>query len=271
VTVLSLEEVRVAPDGAALVTAGISQPAAGGPVGAPTFVVRGWALGAQARALAVEIRADGKLVRVAPVREPTPDVAAAHGNRPGAAHCGFLTRVHVGALGRAGELRLEAVLVDGMRAVIGTIALGEAERSSGGGSRSPAVPSIRADVERLVMEEAERVGADRTGLLDTPAVSALDEIDLEGRTVLDLSGGAGHVARAARARGAALVDSVHLDDDLAALARLLDLYHRTTRVFVHESLEALDRAYDVVLMLGPPPSVAPETLEALAAGVVVRP
>ena len=246
-TVLSLEEVRVAPDGAALVTVGISQPAAGGPVGAPTFVVRGWALGSEARALAVEIRADERLVRVAPVREPTPDVAVAHDKRPGAAHCGFLTRVRVGALGAAGELRLEAVLADGTRAAIGTIAFGETERSSGGGARAPEVPSIRADVERLVMAEAERAGVDRAGLLDMPAVPALEEIDLEGRTVLDLSGDPGHVARAARARGAALVDSVHLDDDLAALARLLDLYHRTTRVFVHESLEGLDRTHDVVL------------------------
>jgi hypothetical protein len=268
---LSLEEVRVAPDGAVLVTAGISQPAAPGPVGAPTFVVRGWALGSKARALAVEIRAGGKLVRVAPVREPTPDVAAAHGDRPGAAYCGFLTRVRVGALGRAGELRLEAVLADGTRAAIGTIALRQAERSGGGGSRAPEVPSIHADVERLVMKEAERVGAERTGLLDPAAVSALDGIDLQGRTVLDLSGGPGHVARAARAGGAALVDSVHLDDELAGVARLLDLYHRTTRVFVHDSLDALDRAYDVVLMLGPPPSVAPQRLEALTTGVVVRP
>jgi hypothetical protein len=271
VTVLSFEEVRVARDGAVLATAGIAQPAAGGPVGTPTFVVRGWALGSEARALAVEIRADGRLVRVAPVREPTPDVAVSHADRPGAAHCGFLTRVHVGALDGAGELRLEAVIADGTRAAIGTIALREAERSNGGAARAPEVPSIRADVERLVMEEAERVGADRAALLDTPAVPALDEIDLEERTVLDLSGGPGHVARAARARGAALVDSVHLDDDLAALGRLIDLYHRTTRVFVHDSLDALDRTYDVVLILGPPPSVAPEALEALAARVVVGP
>jgi hypothetical protein len=155
--------------------------------------------------------------------------------------------VHVDALDGAGELRLDTVLADGTRAAIGTIALGQAERSSGGGPPAPEAPSIRPDVERLVMAEAERLGVDRAGLLDTPAVPALEEIDLEGRTVLDLSGGPGHVARAARARGAALVDSVHVDDDLATLARLLDLYHRTTRVLVHDSLEALDRTHDVVL------------------------
>jgi hypothetical protein len=63
---------------------------------------------------------------------------------------------------------------------------------------------------------------------------------------------------------------VHLDDDLATVASLLDLYHRTTRVFVHESLDGLDRTYDVVLVLGAPPPVAPGTLEALTTGAVVR-
>ena len=269
-TVLSLDEVRVEPDPAALVTAGISRPAAGEAVGAPTFVVRGWALGDPARALAVEIRAGGRLVRVAPVREPTPEIASAHPDRPAGAHCGFLTRVHVRGLDPASELRLDAVLANGTRAAIGTIAISQAQPRPGGRRRARKVPSIRADVERLVLEEAERVGVESEGLLAGPAVEGLDEIDLEGRTVLDLSGGPGHVARAARARGAVLVDSVHLDDNLANLARLLDLHHRTTRVFVHDTLEGLDRPYDVVLMLGAPPSLAPETLEALAGGTVVR-
>jgi len=268
VTVLSLEEVRVEPD-AALVTAGISRPATGEAVGAPTFVVRGWVLGDAARALAVEVRADARLVRVAPVREPTPEIAGAHPDRPGAAHCGFLTRVHVRGLEPASELRLEAVLANGTRAAIGTVAIAQAAPAPQKRQAARGVPSIRPDVERLVIEEAERIGADPEDLLETPAVPALDDIDLEGRTVLDLSGGPGHVARAARARGAAIVDSVHIDDDLAGIARLLDLYHRTTRVFVHESLEGLDRTYDVVLMLGGRPPEPAAGLDALTAGAVV--
>ena len=240
-------------------------------MGAPTFVVRGWALGSEARALAVEIRADGKLVRVAPVREPTPELAAAHADRPGAAHCGFLTRVHVGALDRAGELGLEAVLANGTRTGIGTIALRRAEARSRDGRDSRGLPSIRPDVERLAVQEAERVGVGREGLLEQPQIARLDEVDLVGRTVLDLSGGPGHVARAARARGAALVDSIHLDDELAGLARLLDLHHRVTRVFVHDAAEALAREYDVVLMLGPPSATAAEVLDTVTAGAVVRP
>ena len=87
-TATTFDEVRVEPDAGGLVTAGISRPAAGDPVGVPTFVLRGWALGEAARALAVEVRAEGRLVRVAPVREPTPDIAGAYPDRPGAGHCG---------------------------------------------------------------------------------------------------------------------------------------------------------------------------------------
>jgi hypothetical protein len=270
VTVLSLEEVRVEPDGAALVTAGITQPGARGPVGTPTFVVRGWALGAGARALAVEIRAADRLVRVAAVRDPTPDIAAAYPDRPEAAHCGFLTRAHAGALAPASEVRLEAVLADGTRASIGTIALGRSEAPGQARRRRREPPSIRAEVEQLARSEAERVGLDPAALFGAPDFAALERVELAGRTVLDLSGGPGHVARAARARGAALVDSVHLGDDCAALARLLDLHQRATRVFVHDSLAGLDRRYDVVLALGPPPPLDPAALQALG-GTVVRP
>lgn len=265
-TVLTLDEVRVEPDAAALAGAGISRPAPGETVGAPSFVVRGWALGAAARALAVEIRSGAELVRVVPVREPTRDVAGAHPDRPDASRCGFLTRVHTGALEGASDLRLEAVLANGARAAIGTIALGHSERPPRAARGARAVPSIHADVERLVVAEAQRLGLDPAALLEVAPIPALAGVDLRGRRVLDLSGGPGHVARAARAGGAALVDSVHLGDDLAGLARLLDVYHRTTRVFVHAALEDVDGSYDAVVALGPEPPVAPETL----ADVVVR-
>jgi hypothetical protein len=251
---LILEGVRVEPDADALVTAGISQPAGEGLVAAPTFVVRGWALGKEARALAVEIRADDKLVRVAAVREPTPEIAAVHPDRPGATHCGFLTRVHVGALGASAAVRLDAVLATGVRASIGSIALRRDSAPARARRGARELPSIRRDVEQLVLREAERLGVAQEGLLAPPGdpagdprIEALEGLDLEGRTVLDLFGGAGHVARAARARGAVLVDSVHVDDELADLARLLDLYHRMTRVFVHDSLDAVERDHDVVL------------------------
>jgi hypothetical protein len=126
-------------------------------------------------------------------------------------------------------------------------------------------------VKELVLAEARRLGVDETRLFESQEVPALDGAALDGRTVLDLSGGPGHVARAARARGAALVDSVHFDDELADLARLLDLYHRTTRVFVHDSLAQVEPKYDVAVVLGREPGVAPAQLESLAAQVMVRP
>jgi hypothetical protein len=269
VTDLSVPEVRI-EHSAALVTAGVTRPAAGESLTAPTFVVRGWALGEAARVLAIELRADGRLVRVAPVREPAPDIAAAFPDRPHAAGCGFLTRVHGRALEGAAELRLDAVLAPGERTALGTVALARGERMPRAERAAPAPPSIRGAVERLVLAEADRAGAGREGLLERPEVPALDEAGVQGRTVLDLTGDPGHVARAARARGAVLVDSVHLDDDFADLARLLDLYHRVTRVSVHDSLEALERTYDVVLMLGESPPVPRETLESLTTGTVVR-
>jgi hypothetical protein len=237
---LIVEDVRVEPDADALETAGISVPAPGLAVGAPTFVVRGWVRAGAARALAVEMRADGMLVRVAPVREPAPEL--------GDDGSGFLTRVRVDSVAGASELRLAAVLANGDRAAIGAIALGRREtpRRDGAGRRRE-VPSLRDDVGELAVREAERVGADVGDLFEDPPAAILDDVAVEGRTVLDLHGGPGHVARAARARGAVLVDSVHVDDELAGLARLLDVYHRTTRVFVHDSLEGLDRDHDVVL------------------------
>jgi hypothetical protein len=271
VSPFTIAAVRAEPDAAALASAGITRPDAGEAVGDSTFVVRGWALGAEDRVLAVEIRADDRLVRVVAVREPSPDIAAAYPDRSAAAHCGFLTRVHAAAVDPAAGLRLDAVLAQGTRAAIGTIGLANAETPAEGPRGAPATPTIRPDVEQLVRDTAARAGLDPAEALARPRVETLDGTDLAGRTVLDVSGGPGHVARAARARGAARVDSVHRDDDLAGLARLLDLYHRTTRVFVHESLEALERTYDVVLALGAPPPVEPARLEALGAGIVVRP
>jgi hypothetical protein len=237
---LIVEDVRTEPDSDALETAGIAAPAPGLAIAAPSFVVRGWARGGAARALAVEMRADGTLVRVAPVREPVPELDGAG--------CGFLTRVSVDSVEGASELRLAAVLADGERATIGALALGWRETPGrDGNGRAREVPSIRDDVRELAIREAERVGARGDNLFEDPPAPMLDDVAVEGRTVLDLWGGTGHVARAARAGGATLVDSVHLDDELADLARLLDLYQRTTRVFVHESLPGPEDGYDVVL------------------------
>jgi hypothetical protein len=82
-----------------------------------------------------------------------------------------------------------------------------------------------------------------------------------------VSGDLGHLARAARTAGAALVDVVNLEGRPAALAALLTIYHRVTRVSFHESLNDLDRAYDVLLALGEGP--VPAEAAALAGALVI--
>jgi hypothetical protein len=83
--------------------------------------------------------------------------------------------------------------------------------------------------------------------------SLLDGIVLAGKTVLELGAGVGERARAARARGAALVDGFEPDAQLVALARLLTAYHHTSRVFFHQQGDVLQQAggqeYDLVLAL----------------------
>jgi predicted nicotinamide N-methyase len=78
-------------------------------------------------------------------------------------------------------------------------------------------------------------------------VRALEVVDVTGRRVLDVGSGAGHLARVARARGAALVDGIEQDERLLVLSRLLNAYHGTTRVSFSAALDDLDHTYDVVL------------------------
>jgi hypothetical protein len=288
VSPLSVEEVCAEPDAERLTGAAVMQPAGPMRLGESSMPVRGWVLGASARALAVEMRVDDELVRVAPVREPAPDAAAAHPDRPESPHCGFLTRVPLRFVHPHAELRLEAVLADGNRARIAELRFGEAEAPQGRRPVERAAPTIRPDLENLILREAERPGGgpegaeggrappavdgarllappgDATG---DPRVAALAEVDLRGRAVLDVSGDFGHLARAARARGAALVDVVATPGSPAALAALLNTYHRMTRVSFHADIRGLDRAYDVLIALGE--ASVPEEAVALAAGLVV--
>lgn len=79
----------------------------------------------------------------------------------------------------------------------------------------------------------------------------LDGIVLEGKTVLDLGSNLGELSRAARERGAALVDGFEYDRYFVELANAVNAYNGTTRVSFYQqditSPDAYRERYDVVL------------------------
>jgi SAM-dependent methyltransferase len=81
--------------------------------------------------------------------------------------------------------------------------------------------------------------------------SPLDRIDFEGKKVLDLGSNLGELSRAARARGASLVDGFEYDPYFVQIANAVNAYNDVTRVsFFERDITAPDayrERYDVVL------------------------
>jgi SAM-dependent methyltransferase len=81
----------------------------------------------------------------------------------------------------------------------------------------------------------------------------LDQLDFQGKTVLDLGSNLGEVSREARARGASLVDGLEYDPFFIEVANLANAYCGATRVsFFHRDItkpEAYEEPYDIVLAL----------------------
>ena len=84
--------------------------------------VVGWVVGREAQAVSVDLRHDGELVRVTPVRGPREDVAAAVGVDP-STDCVFHVLAGLVGLGPNPRLELEVALADGTRVPVGWIAL----------------------------------------------------------------------------------------------------------------------------------------------------
>jgi SAM-dependent methyltransferase len=74
------------------------------------------------------------------------------------------------------------------------------------------------------------LGDEQTQGFRTPRYDIFDEIDFEGRSVLDLGSNLGEMSRAARKRGAALVDGFEYDSYFVEMANLINAYNGTTRV-----------------------------------------
>jgi SAM-dependent methyltransferase len=130
---------------------------------------------------------------------------------------------------------------------------------------SEQVPTLRPQLRELLADAlAERF--DGEAPLDPEAavvrgdaatarrLAALERLALDGRRVLDLGAGLGDLARAARRRGAELVDAVELDPERVELARLVCVLQGIDRVSWFEGDAGLGSTYadeyDVILAFG---------------------
>ena len=80
----------------------------------------GWVLGRQAQAIAVEVNAEGRLLRRVPVNIQRSDVAAYYPQATAGEQSGFRAEVHMTGLGEL-ELLVQAVLRDQSRVPLGVI------------------------------------------------------------------------------------------------------------------------------------------------------
>lgn len=92
----------------------VDEPRPGAVLDAHALDVLGWALGAQARAVAIEFAIDGEPFWRAPLRSERPDLADAFPEMPEAARAGFRTTLNM--IGTPAEFELEiAVVLKGQR------------------------------------------------------------------------------------------------------------------------------------------------------------
>lgn len=95
------------------------------------------------------------------------------------------------------------------------------------------------------------LGNEQTSGFRTDREEFLDQIDFEGKKVLDLGSNLGELSRAARARGACLVDGFEYDQYFLEISSLVNAYNETSRVSFHRR-DATDPSiysehYDIVL------------------------
>ena len=209
--------------------------------------VAAWAIGKSAPAAALELVSEDKVLVVAPLRIPRPDLSTAFSQVPEAGMSGMALDLDTSGLPQEFEVLLRIVLQTGERVQIGSIA-GRRGDASEIPEAVPAAPTLQEAVRELLQSLAPD-GFDEPEAEET----ILDRIMLRGEKVLDVGAGLGDTSRAARARGAAIVDGFEPDAELVRLARLLNACHHATRVsFYHHDIarpDTYDERYGVVLAL----------------------
>jgi hypothetical protein len=225
----------------------IDSPAAGYQTDRPGLHVAAWAIGQSAPAAALELVSEDRVLVVAPLRIPRPELAAAFSQVPEAGMSGMAMDIDTSGLPQEFEILLRVVLQTGERVQIGSIAgrRGDPSDMPEGG---PAAPTLQEEVRELLRSLAP-------GGFNEPDAeeTILDRIMLRGEKVLDVGAGLGDTSRAARAREAAIVDGFEPDAELVRVARLLNAFHHATRVsFYHHDIaqpDTYDERYGVVLAL----------------------
>jgi SAM-dependent methyltransferase len=258
----------------------------------------GWIVGREAPAVAAEIVHEGEVLRVAPLDAPRPDIALHYTKVPEASHAGWRATIDTLALPEEFQLEIRAVLENGHRAPVASLrgrreTPQSHETPAESAPQAPEIPTLQYELRDLIVEAAEAcldrevgeklIGPKRGSAADsyadaelTARIRVLDRIELEGKAVLDVGSALGEVSRAARERGAALVDGFEPDPDKVSLARLAVAYHQVGRVSFYQG-DLLDQEasnmdhYDVVLALSAPERVTPalDRVGALTDGILV--
>jgi SAM-dependent methyltransferase len=133
------------------------------------------------------------------------------------------------------------------------------------------IPTVKQELRELILDALKRaysssgkdgietgnhyqsvmLGGEHTNGFRSDRAEFLDQIDFRGKRVLDLGANLGELSRAARARGAGLVDGLEYDPFFVEVAQMLNAYNATTGVSFYER-DITDPAiyrehYDVVL------------------------
>jgi len=134
------------------------------------------------------------------------------------------------------------------------------------------IPTLKSELKQLILDGLRRryvsvsgddgietgnhyqsvtLGDERTSGFRSDRAAFLDRIDFQGKRVLDLGSNLGEISRAARTRGAAMVDGYEYDPFFVEMAQLVNAYNGTTRVSFHQrditKPETYVEHYDVVL------------------------
>jgi 2-polyprenyl-3-methyl-5-hydroxy-6-metoxy-1,4-benzoquinol methylase len=148
--------------------------------------------------------------------------------------------------------------------------LSAGKETVGGRDQEPVLSRLEAGLTSLILEAIEAdytasphgvetgnryqsvtLGRTTIGGFRGDRAEILDRIDFAGKTVLDLGSNLGELSRAARERGARLVDGFELDPFFIKLANLLNASQDTTRVSFHRKdirdPATYDDRYDLVL------------------------